>query len=110
MEEGEKRHFGSIWRWFSHLRDVSLEGWGEMEGEKQRGRKKEGETFWRLRCGCSLDVPLTGTRLGGARRRRFGFFIRLAPPGFSWPEQARFGDAMARLVEPACSLSENNKC
>lgn len=29
-EEG-KKDFGSIWRWFSHLYDVSLEGWGGME-------------------------------------------------------------------------------
>lgn len=51
---------------------------------------RRGEAFWRLHCGCSLDVPMTGTRLGDARRRRFGFFICLAPPGFSWPAQARF--------------------
>lgn len=58
---------------------------------KQGGEKKKGrETFWRLHCGCSLDVPLTGTRLGDAWRQRFGFFICLAPPGFSWPEQAQF--------------------
>ena len=69
------------------------------DGERERsreGEKKGRGDFWRLRCGCSLDVPLTGTRLGAARRRRFGFFIRLAPPGFSWPEQAGFGDAVAR--------------
>lgn len=57
---------------------------------RQGGGKRQGETFWRLHCGCSLDVPLTGTRLGDARRRRLGFFICLAPPGFSWPAQARF--------------------
>lgn len=68
-------------------------------GERWRqggGGGREGETFWRLHCGCSLDVPLTGTRLGDARRRRFGFFICLAPPGFSWPAQARFWDSVAR--------------
>lgn len=42
MEEREegKKDFGSIWRWFSHLYDVSLEGWRKMEagrGEKGRG-------------------------------------------------------------------------
>lgn len=50
--------------------------------------KKEGETFWRLHCGCSLDVPLTGTRLGDARRRRFGFlfvWLRRVFPGLSRP-------------------------
>lgn len=58
-------------------------------GERWReGEKKEGETFWRLRCGCSLDVPLTGTRLGAARRRRFGFlfvWLRRVFPGLSRP-------------------------
>lgn len=88
-ERREKKIFGSIWRWFSHLYDVSLGGWGGMEAGG-------GETFWRLHCGCSLDVPMTGTRLGDARRRRFGFFICLAPPGFSWPVQARFWDSVAR--------------
>lgn len=58
-------------------------------GWRQEGGKAK-ETFWRLHCGCSLDVPMTGTRLGDARRRRFGFFICLAPPGFSWPARARF--------------------
>ena len=49
----KKKHSGSIWRWFSHLQDVSLEGWRGMEGEAGKG-KKEGETFG----DCVAGVPL----------------------------------------------------
>lgn len=59
------------------------------DGEREAGREKKGRgDVWRLRCGCSLDVPLTGTRLGAARRRRFGFlfvWLRRVFPGLSRP-------------------------
>lgn len=50
-EEGGKRDFGSIWRRFSHLSDVSLEGWGETEAG---GREEEGRHFG----DCIAGVPL----------------------------------------------------
>lgn len=86
-KRGEKKILGAFGDGSVIVTMYRLEG-GGMEMEAGRG-KSEGETFWRLHCGCSLDVPMTGTRLGDARRRRFGFFICLAPPGFSWPARAR---------------------
>lgn len=58
------------------------------DGRREAGRGKGRGDVWRLRCGCSLDVPLTGTRLGAARRRRFGFlfvWLRRVFPGLSRP-------------------------
>lgn len=58
-----------------------------MEGEKQGG-EKEGETFGDCVAGVPLMSPLTGTRLGAARRRRFGFlfvWLRRVFPGLSRP-------------------------
>lgn len=96
MEEREEGGKKGFWEHLamvqSSLRCIAWRVGRDGGGGEGRG----GETFWRLHCGCSLDVPLTGTRLGDARRRRFGFFICLAPPGFSWPAQARFRDSVAR--------------
>lgn len=95
MEEEKKEAF---WEHLAMVQSsVRRIAWrvGRDGGRKAGREKKEGETFWRLRCGCSLDVPLTGTRLGRRAASALWLFIRLAPPGFSWPEQARFWDAVA---------------
>lgn len=90
MEEGvgeEKRRGGEKKREEFWERLAMVQSAVRRIARRDGGReRKEGETFWRLHCGCSLDVPLTGTRLGDTRRQCSGFFICLAPPGFSWPE------------------------
>lgn len=87
MEEEKKSILGAFGDGSVICKTYRLKG-----GERWRERSKEGEKgkgdVWRLRCGCSLDVPLTGTRLGAARRRRFGFlfvWLRRVFPGLSRP-------------------------
>lgn len=99
-EEG-KKDFGSIWRWFSHLHDVSLEGWGGMEAGVGGV-----EIALRVFPWCPHDRNQIGRRAASALWLFYlsgstGFFLACAGP-------------VLRLcgppVEPARSLSENNKC
>lgn len=96
----------------SSVRRIAL----EKRRERERERRGRGDVFWRLRCGCSLDVPLTGTRLGDVRRQRSpsffylsgsaGFFLALRKaPGFGRDAAAHFCGASLYVT-----VSENNKC
>lgn len=67
---------------------------GERWKERSREGKRKGrrlEIALRVFPWCPPDRNQIGSRAASA----LWLFIRLAPPGFSWPEQARFWDAAA---------------
>jgi len=80
------------------------EGWREKRGRgKRKGRRLE--IALRVFPWCPPDRNQIGSRAASA----LWLFIRLAPPGFSWPEKGPVRRRRGPLMEPACSLSENNK-